>query len=139
MKKYILILWLTMCLGCSSSSRKEIVTIILIDSGQALKVSGIDNDILQEINRDSVSSWQSLIPVYRMPTDTDMKDYQHAQSGKYSVSGNAVIFMPDTPFAKQQTYFVRWFHYDKGNKPADYIKSEKKLGRIPFSDLIFKR
>ena len=140
MKKYFLIFLLAACFGCSSSSRKQIVTIKLTDSGKSLEMSGIDNDILEELNRDtSTTIWQSLVPVYRMPADTDMKDFQHAQPGKYKVTDSTVIFTPDTPFVKQQTYFVRWYQYDKGNSNFDYIKSNKKLGKIPYTDLIFKQ
>ena len=139
MKKYLLILWLAACFGCSSPSRKEIVTIGLTDSGRSLEISGIDNDILGEINRDTTANtWLGFIPVYKMPQDTDMKDFQHAQPGKYVVSGNSVIFTPDTPFAKQQTYFLRWYRHDKGNTALDYIKSNNRLGETPYIDLVFK-
>jgi hypothetical protein len=139
MKKYIVVL-LLMCLGCTSQPKTATIKITLTDGNRSLKVTGINDDILQEINRDSVTTgWQSLIPVYRMPADTDMKDYQTPQPGKYKVEANAVVFTPDTPFIKQQTYFVRFYRYSEGNNALDYIKQHKKLGEIPYTDLIFKQ
>lgn len=116
------------------------IKIALADSGKRLQVTGIAEDILQEINRDTVATvWQTLIPVYRMPADTDMKDFQHPQPGKYAVNGSTILFTPDTPFIKQTVYFVRYYQYGEGNTGWDFIKQQKKLGKMPYIDLIFKR
>jgi hypothetical protein len=104
------------------------------------KITGLGDDILQEIDRDSVTTgWLSLIPVYRMPKDTDMKDFQPPQPGKYVVTDSSVVFTPDTPFISQQTYFVRYYQYDEGNDIMEYVQHRKKLGQVPFMDLVFKR
>jgi len=138
MKKSVLVLAMIL-LGCRSGKHHDIIKISLVDSS-SLKVTGIDNDILQEINRDTITTvWLSLIPVYRMPADTDMKDFQKPQPGKYVVEDNAVVFTPDTPFAKQCAYFVRYYQHGTGNSEWDVIEQQKKLGKIPYIDLIFKR
>lgn len=138
MKKSILILLITL-LGCTAKQPGETVQISLTNSGRNLKVTGIGDDIIHEIDRDTVTTgWQSLIPVYRMPADSDMKDFQKPQPGKYVVENNAVMFTPDTPFIKRQTYFVRYYQYGKGNTVLDYIKQDKKLGKTSYIDLIFK-
>ena len=99
----------------------------------------MDIAIVQDISRDSIADWQSLAPIYRMPADTDMKDYQKPQPGKYNVTGSTVIFTPDTPFVKHQTYFLRLYQYGEGNNTWDYIKGNKKPGKPRFVDLIFKQ
>jgi hypothetical protein len=97
--------------------------------------------MIQSLNSDSVSSsvWQSLIPVYKMPADTDLKDYQPVQPGKYTVQDSIVIFTPDTPLKKGQAYFVRYYHYDKGSSLWDHIKDHQKLSSQQYTDLIFKQ
>jgi hypothetical protein len=138
MKKYII--FLLLIVGCASKSNKATIKISLKDSN-SLKITGIANDILQEINRDSATTavWQSLIPVYRMPKDTDLKDYQPPQPGKYVVTYSSVLFTPDTPFIKQQLYFLRFYQYGEGNSIMEYVKRQKKLGHVAYMDLIFKQ
>ena len=84
-------------------------------------------------------NWQSLVPVYKMPADTDLKNYQTAQPGKYIVKDSVVMFTPDTPFIASQTYFVRYYKFDANNKASDYILGHNKLGSRPYTDLIFKQ
>lgn len=138
MKKCIFILLLTL-FGCVSKPSNANITIGLTDNNRTLTIKGIGNDIAQEIANDSSNNiWQSLIPVYRMPADTDMKDFQKAQPGKYVVKTNAIIFIPDTPFVKQAAYFVRYYQYNTNNSALDYIRHRAKLGKTPYTDLIFK-
>ena len=138
MKRLWLIL-LPLCIGCTSATRKTVIHINLINNNQSLKITGIDPVIMNDINRDTLSDWQSLFPVYRMPTDTDMKDYQPKQPGKYLLKDSALVFTPDTPFTKQQLYFLRYYNYE-GNKTIwDYVKGKTQLGQLHYSDLIFKQ
>ena len=139
MKKAILV-FVIILLGCGSKHHHNVIKIALADSGRSLEVTGIAEDILQEINRDTVTTvWQTLVPVYHMPADTDMKDFQRPQPGKYLVNGSAILFTPDTPFVKQKIYFVRYYQYGEGNTEWDFLKQQKKLGKTPYIDLIFKR
>jgi len=126
-------------LGCGPKHQSITIRIVLADSGKSLKVNGIAEDILQEINSDTIAGvWQTLIPVYRMPADTDLKDFQPSQPGKYVVNGNTVVFKPDTPFAQHAVYFVRYYKYGEGNTSWDLIKQRKRIGKTPYTDLIFK-
>ena len=139
MKKTILV-FVIILLGCNSKHHNNVIKISLTDSDRSLEITGVDAEILQEINRDTIATiWQTLIPVYRMPADTDMKDFQRPQPGKYMVNGSAVLFKPDTPFAQHAIYFVRYYQYGEGNTEWDYIKQQKRLGKTPYIDLIFKR
>jgi hypothetical protein len=134
-------IWLLLlfCLGCKSKPKPPVVHISLIDSNRSIKLTGLDYPIISEINRDSSqASWQSLLPVFRMPTDTDMKDYQPVQPGSYELKDSAVVFTPDTPFIKGQTYFVRYYQFGAGTEMWDYIKGKNKLGSVHYIDLPFK-
>jgi hypothetical protein len=126
-------------LGCKSKSVETSIHINLTDSSRHLKISGLDYAIVQDINRDTTTNiWQNLIQVYRMPADTDMKDFQQIQPGKYLVKDSVVVFIPDTPFAQHKTYFVRYYQYDKGSTAWDYIKNNQKPGKKQYRDIIFK-
>ena len=123
--------------GCAHSDQMPDVRINKIDSN-SITLSGLDKNIIADIGRDTTAGvWQALLPVYKMPADTDMKDFQNPQPGKYAVKDTLVIFAPDTAFKKGQTYFVRYFDY-QGAKSAWQILSEKKrLGAAKYRDLVF--
>ncbi|QEC76932.1 hypothetical protein [Mucilaginibacter ginsenosidivorax] len=128
-------------IGCSSNQHKiNNVKINLTPDKHSLKITGLDPLIVQDINRDSTEgNWQSLVPVYKMPADTDLKNYQPIQPGKYMVADSVVTFTPDTPFAAAQTYFVRYYKYDANSKASDFILGKNKLGSLHYTDLIFKQ
>ena len=131
---------LLMIVGCKRNDNHPAIQIALVDSDKHLKISGLDYAILQDINRDTtINIWQNLIQVYRMPADTDLKDFQPVQPGRYIVRDSTVVFMPDTPFNPHQTYFMRYYQYDKGSNAWDYIKNHQKPGKKQYLDLIFKQ
>ncbi len=138
MKRYFIFIVL-LSFGCSHKQPVTTIQIILTDSNKSLKITGIDPVILNDINRDPVKNWQSLFAIYRLPADTDAKDYQPIQPGQYQLKDSAVIFTPDTPFIKQQTYFMRYYNY-AGNKSIwDYVRGKTTKGQLHYTDLIFKQ
>jgi hypothetical protein len=139
MKKTALIL-LLLLVACNHKPQTPVVHITLVNNNRSIKFTGLDYAIISEINRDTVQGiWQGLIPVFRMPADTDMKDYQSALNGKYTLIDSVVVFTPDAPFGKNQTYFLRYFEFGERNSTWDFIKGKKKLGKTPHIDLIFKQ
>lgn len=136
MKKLYLLL-LLLCLGCSKP-KKFIIKAELANKQTALKITGIDPLILNDIARDSSADWQSLFPVYRMPADTDMKDYQNEQPGQYAVQNGSVVFTPDTPFTKPKSYFVRCYDHSAGKDTWNYISGQGQKGAAHYTDLIFR-
>jgi hypothetical protein len=139
MKRSILFL-LLLCFGCSSKPKAPAVQISLVNNNRSVEFKGLDYAVVNEINRDSVQGvWQGLIPVYRMPVDTDMKDYQPVQPGTYRLKDRSVVFTPDTPFAKGKFYFLRYYRFSQDQSMWDFIKTKKKLGHTPYIDLIFKQ
>jgi hypothetical protein len=137
MKRCVWLLFF-LCLGCKQKSPAPIVNIGLIDSNHSLKITGIDSIILNDIDRDTAKNWQSLFAISRMPADTDLKDYQPTQPGKYRVSKGSVIFTPDTPFVKQQSYFLRYYIHGSNKDIWDYVRNHAKPGQLHYTDLIFK-
>jgi hypothetical protein len=138
-KRFVLLLSALLVLGCIHHDAPA-MHISLVNNNKSVQFTGLDAAIIGEISRDSsTSTWQSLVPVYRLPADTDLKDYQSAQPGKYTVVANAVVFTPDTPFAQNQTYFVRWYQYGEGHSMWEHISKHTKMGKQQYTDLIFKQ
>jgi hypothetical protein len=137
MKKCV---WLVLlfCFACSQKSKTPAIHISLVNNNQSIKLTGLNNAVVSEISRDSVPEmWETLAPVYRMPADTELKNYQPIQHGTYAVKDSFVIFTPDTPLVKGQAYFMR-YHQFKGENMWDYIKGKKRLGTAQYVDLSFK-
>jgi hypothetical protein len=140
MKLLLFLLLMCLCFSCTTKSNKPALYINLDSNKQTLRIKGLSNAIVQDINRDTTKGkWQQLIPVYRMPADTDMKDFQPIQPGIYLVKDSAVIFMPDTPFKSHQQYFVRYYHYNDEPGIWGFIKGKRRPGKINYTDWIFKR
>ena len=136
--KKILLLLLIFGVACKFKPKEAPVSVKLINNGQSVKFQGIDGAILGEIGRDAAPDiWQSLLPVYRLPADTDMKDYQQPQPGTYKLQEKAIVFTPDTPFVKGKAYYIRYYHFDEGKSVWDIVKNKRQMGSQPFTDLSF--
>ena len=136
--KVFLSLLIFSCMGCSNTPKSPVIHIGKIDQERSIKISGLDVAVIQDIARDSSgANWQGLMPVYKMPADTEMKNYQPMQPGTYHIADGAVIFTPDTPFVSHQTYFVRYYKFDTGNKLTDFIGGRNRPGSLHYIDLIF--
>jgi hypothetical protein len=134
--KKIYPLLLLFCLGCSNPEPVKIKA-ELVAKKSVLSINGLDPVILNDIARDSLANWQSLFPVYRMPVDRDMRDFQNEQPGKYWVDKGKLFFKPDTAFTLRQTYFLRYYDHAAGKNAWDYIKDNNHKGAAPYKDLTF--
>jgi hypothetical protein len=76
---------LTAFFSACSTSPPKIQLRLRADTGtKSITISGLDPAIAGEIARDSSQDeWRALIPVFKMPKDTDLKDYQSPQPGAY--------------------------------------------------------
>ncbi len=136
--KRILFVFVFLCFACKHQKETFLVKVEAINGKHKVKISGIDYAILSEINRDStMDGWQMLAPVYKMPNDTDLKNYQPVQSGSYKIVDKALIFTPDTPFISTQTYFLRFYKFGDNNSMFDYATGKKKLKTLPYRDFVF--
>ncbi len=127
-----------MLFSCSRKSDENRIVIKLSDSNHSIHISGFDKAIINDIARDTDTSvWQGLLPVYKMPVDTDDKDFLTAQPGKYKVVDSLVIFTPDTAFKKGQSYFLRCFKFDDTQSVWQLVGARKKLGNLRYTDLQF--
>ena len=137
MKKWGILIVL-FCFGCSTRKPELNIKVALSDSNRSVKIAGFDKEVINDIAQTADSAWEVLLPVYKMPVDTDMKDFQNAQPGKYVVEDSLVIFTPDTAFQKGQVYFVRTFDYNQAKDAWAFVREQKQKGAVGHKDLLFK-
>lgn len=124
--------------SCARKNKAPVIHISLTKDNKSVKFTGLDKEIVTEINRDSIPGvWENLVPVFKMPADTDLKTYQPVQHGAYALMDSSVVFTPDTPFVKGQTYFMRYYIFN-GSDIWDYLRGKKKLGNVTHRDLVIK-
>jgi hypothetical protein len=137
--KKLLPLLLFFYLGCSRKSVEINISVSLTDTNHSIQIAGFKKEVINDIAQNSAdSAWQALLPVYKMPADTDMKDFQNAQPGKYTVKDSLVIFTPDTAFKQGQVYFVRSFDYTGVKDAWQFVRQKKQKGSNGHKDLLFK-
>lgn len=137
MRKIIIIL--LVCIA-SCQSKTDNVQLSIDKKLGVVKTSGLSAVTLQGIKRDSITTeaWQSLFPVYTMPADTSLRNYQRPLPGRYSITSNFLVFTPDTPFVSGQTYFARYYRYDRSVTAMDLVLRRRALGQGTYTELIFK-
>lgn len=141
MKRYGYRILVILCVFSCKNAQVDTVSahLSLVNDQKSLRIRGFDQTILNDIDRDSIKNWQSVFAIYRLPADTDLKDYQPIQPGRYQVHDSTLVFIPDTPFVKHQSYFLRYYNY-AGNKTLwDYLKGKTTKGKLHYTDLIFKQ
>lgn len=138
-KKNPLIILLVLFISCTSKPKTTSANVSFTNNKRSIKFSGLDPAVIGEITRDSIPNiWGALMPIYIMPVDTNLKNYQPIQHGRYLAHENVVVFTPDTPFADGKTYFLRLYRFGDMNDVASFIRQKNRLGSVPYNDLIFK-
>ena len=134
------LLFLLLTLSACKSKPASNIKITIDHTHQAIKITGVAATALYGIQHDSLDTagWHALFPVYKMPADTEMRNYQPYIKGKYDINGGVVSFTPDTAFKTGQTYFARWYRYDEPLSATDMAMRTRKPGETPFIELIFK-
>jgi hypothetical protein len=142
MRWQLICFFIFFCMACNGPSAKQDanIRIHLSADSQAVCVGGLAYAILHDLKQDSLSlqSWQAMLPVYRMPADTTMKDDQTQQPGTYQLTDSAIVFKPDTPFVKHQQYYVRF--YGNGGSPLSswkLIRSKANLKGPAYTEVVF--
>jgi hypothetical protein len=122
-----------------SAGYNDKVNIRLSTDSQTVYISGLEYAILHDLKTNTLNAegLQSLFAVYRMPADTDMKDLQKQQPGKYTVTDTVIMFKPDTAFAKHQQYFVRYYGGPVADGRVQVFQSKAKLEGQHYKEIVF--
>ena len=113
--------------GCGSSgpaktAGTDIQMRLSVDSS-SVQLYNIPLNITEELSADSMSSeqWSDFFAVYEETADTEMRDFQTALDGSYSVKDSLVEFTPSDDFVKGKSYFSRCYTRDILEQPEDII------------------
>lgn len=134
----ILIIFFWSCVTKQHETAK--LSISFTTDHKAVSIKGLDYAAIADLKQDSIDSvWMVLLPVYKMPADTDMKDYQPEQPGKYQIINSGIVtFTPDTPFIKGQVYFMRSFNFANADNALTVIRAQRRPGSVNYNDIIFR-
>jgi len=124
-------------LACTSKPQAPSIKVNFTNGNRSVSFKGFDQAVMNDMDRDS-ADWKTVFPVYKMPADTDDKDYQKPQPGKYLYKDGSVIFTPDTPFIKGHAYFTRILNYEEGHSMGSMIRNKNLLASKTYIELIFK-
>lgn len=141
MRRWGFVFFVAICFGCHPAAvEQDNSRIALSKDSQMVVVSGLDYSVLHELKKDSLSldAFQQLLAVYRMPADTDMKDYQNEQPGIYQITDSLITFKPDTAFKKHQTYFARFYGHSTGNTSTKLAQGQGNLKAPKYTEVVFK-
>jgi hypothetical protein len=129
------------CVACNSTVKQDnTVSIHLSNDSQTVYISGLEYSILQEFKKDSLTTetWHGIFPVYIMPADTELKDFQKEISGTYQVTDTTLVFKPDTAFKKHQQYLVHFYGNGENYSTVNLLRSKSKLKGQNFKEVIIK-
>lgn len=138
MKKYLVLIVL-FCVACRPSAPTSSVKAQWSSDRKSIQVTGLPEAVIGEIRRDSLNKQDiyGLLPIRKMPVDTSLKDEQPVQIGFYDFAGDTISFVPDTPFVKNQYYFVRYYRHDEPVSLLDMVKGHKRPGAQSYTEWIF--
>jgi hypothetical protein len=74
----------------------------------SLELIGLANHITEELKSDSLpdSLWMNFFAVYEDSNDPEMRYFQPAIEGAYTIEGDLIRFKPKIDFRRNQLYFA---------------------------------
>ncbi len=93
--------------SCTSTNTKPVSVNFNTDSSKIV-ISNINAVALLQIksNINSYASYQNLVTVLQIPPQNDTISLEKECPGKLSLNNTALIFTPNTPFVKGNTYLI---------------------------------
>lgn len=125
-------------MGCAKKPGQQQLA-VKVRGANLVEFSGIDYNTLSNLSQDSLSlaQWQAILPVYKAPADTDMKDFVNPQPGKYALVKDTLVFVADTPFQKNSQYFARYYKLHDDASAWDLLKGKWKNGAPKYREYSF--
>ena len=122
------IIFLTLS-GCGSADTVKTansgIKIRLSPDSSSVELYDIRMNILEELRADSLENdqWKDFFAVYEETDDVEMRDFQNAIEGSYTVGDSMVVFVPKNGFTKGKPYFSRCYTKDILEEPEDIIST----------------
>jgi hypothetical protein len=92
------------------STQNKLIIRLNPDSS-SIELVGLASHVLEELRTDSLpdSLWTNFFAVYEEPIDPEMRDFQPALEGIYTIEEEIVRFKPKDNFRENQLYFARCY------------------------------
>jgi hypothetical protein len=92
-------------------STQNNLIIRLNPDSSSIELIGLASPVLEELRTDSLpdSLWTNFFAVYEEPEDPEMRDFQPALEGMYTIEEEKVRFKPKDKFIEKQLYFARCY------------------------------
>jgi hypothetical protein len=121
--------------GKSTIEEGSDIKISLSADSTELILSNIPSYVLDEFREDSLdnSLWTNFFAVYKDTSDLEMRDYQSALEGTYTITDSSITFKPKLAWSSDNSYFARCYTKTLLRKPEDII-SQRTI--YPISDFI---
>ncbi|NCD69480.1 hypothetical protein [Mucilaginibacter agri] len=137
MKKTVWLLCL-ICCGCVKKDNQQAFGVKVMGAN-AIGFNNVDYNALANLQQDSLTTaqWQAILPVYRMPADSDMKDFQQPQPGRYQLKDSTLVFLADTPFRQHSRYFARYYRLHDDSNVWTLLKGKWKHSTPQYTECTF--
>jgi len=92
------------------SAQNKLIISLNPDSS-SIELTGLASTVLEELRTDSLpdSLWTNFFAVYEEPVDPEMRDFQPALEGIYTIEEESIRFKPKDNFRQNQLYFARCY------------------------------
>lgn len=99
------------------------VGIRLSADSSSVELRNIPVYALDELLRDSLKTeqWKDFFAVYDEISDPEMRDFQTALDGSYTIQDSLIVFVPAAGFKRGKAYFSRCYTRELMQEPEDII------------------
>lgn len=116
------------------------IKIRLSSDSSSVELYNIPLNVAEELRADSMEAdrWKDFFAVYEETSDREMRDFQTAIDGSYTVNDSLIEFIPTKSFTKGKAYFSRCYTKDILEEPEDIISSRDLSPTDGFLEFRFK-
>lgn len=128
---YIFIFFFLLLSSCRQEMPKDKVSselkIGLSNDSTEVILSKVPSYIIEELRSGSLKNteWINFFAIYKDTSDQDLRDFQSALEGTYTIAEKVIRFKPEIEFKPGVSYFARCYTKILLRKPEDIISTRK--------------
>jgi hypothetical protein len=114
--------------------------ISLSDDSTEVILSKVPSFMIEELSSDSLKNteWVNFFAVYKDTSDQELRDFQSALEGTYTIAQDRIKFKPEVGFNPGVSYFARCYTKILLRKPEDIISTRKVFTSGDFIEFKFR-
>lgn len=99
----------------------------LSDDSTEVILFKVPSYMIEELRSDSLKNtdWINFFAVYKDTSDQELRDFQSALEGTYTIAEEMISFKPEIEFKPDVSYFARCYTKILLRKPEDIISTKK--------------